>query len=161
MDPMDGLVVICQAALDALEVQSQRGVNSEYPALWDLPYIDLSTLPTGSTGLLNSGGRSVTRLHDQIQNLRLDDDQLPTSESRDNLMVATAVKKQLEAEAIAEKALRAYRSEQQKRADLQVLLSSPLCFNSKSSSIFNIFSTIFLIFIIANINHHRFMYVNL
>jgi hypothetical protein len=56
-----------------------------------------------------------------IYNLRSDND------GRDNLLVANAVKKQLEAEAIAEEALNAYRLEQQKRADLQVNNCKYLC----------------------------------
>ena len=132
IDPMDGLAVIAQAAELALKAQAQissvicggSGVGSGgLPDLWDIPYIDPSDASRAPVSV--AGGRSVNRFQDEVRSLRLGTELLPLSDScRDNVLVAAALKKQLEAEAAAEEARLAYRAEQKKRADLEASLET-------------------------------------
>jgi hypothetical protein len=79
IDPMDGLVIICQAALDALDAQRKTGLNEyNYPALWCLPYIEPSTLSLRATPVALNSGNFLARLPLNIRSI------VSCSEAADN-----------------------------------------------------------------------------
>ena len=140
IDPLDGLAVIAQAAEDALTAQASiltlmgspakgnmgdmggAGVPGRFPPLTDIKYIDQSDANRAPMSM--AGGRSVSRLTDEIKSLRVSGEQAFSDNSGGNTLLAAALKKQVEAEATAQAAQLAYRAEQRKRVDLQASLET-------------------------------------
>ena len=132
IDPMDGLAVIAQAAVDALMARRQLKTDCEsvLPACWDTEYIDAS----GSARLpmVEAVAGSVTRLQSEIASIRGWGGSSSTtaltpmaqSSNRDSALVAAALKKQMEAEAVAEECRLAHRNESNKRSALEASLAN-------------------------------------
>ena len=132
IDPMDGLAVISQAAEDALTARTQLKSDSDsvFPAFWDTEYIHAA----GSARLpmVESVAGSVTRLQTKIASIRGWGGSSGTnalspmanSNSRDSALVAAALKKQMEAEAVAEECRQAHKNETKKRSELEASLAN-------------------------------------
>ena len=134
IDPMDGLAVISQAAEDALTARTQlkNDCDTVFPAFWDTEYIDAA----GSARLpmVESVASSVTRLQTEIASIRgwggssstnaLSPMANSNSNGRDSALVAAALKKQMEAEAVAEECRQAHKNESKKRSELEASLAN-------------------------------------
>ena len=134
IDPMDGLAVISPAAEDALTARTQlkSDCDSVFPAVWDTEYIDAA----GSARLpmVESVASSVTRLQTEIASLRGWGESSSTNalspmansngRDRDSALVAAALKKQVEAEAVAEECRHAHKNESKKRSELEASLAN-------------------------------------